>query len=161
PMAHFWQFFYTESLFFALTTACFYYALRSSWLAAGILGGLAAAARSPGLLLVPSLLIGILHRQGYKLRFEKEHACLLLVGLGGAVPFFLAWKIAHDPLLVVHAQSYWSRSTTFPFVSLAQAVQDIRATPIDWSSGAALQRELDVVAVFLAFYVTARAVRFT
>jgi hypothetical protein len=161
PMAHFWQLFYTESLFFALTIACFYYALRGSWLAAGVCGALAAAARSPGLLLIPSLLFGLLHKQGYRPRFERRHAWLLLVALGGAVPFFLAWRIAHDPLLVVHAQSYWSRKTTFPFLSLAQAVQDIRATPIDWSSGAALQRELDVLAVFLMFYVTARAARFT
>jgi hypothetical protein len=159
PTAHFWQLFYTESLFFALTTACFYYALRRAWAGAGIAGMLAATARSPGLLLLPSLLAGILHRRRCKLRFEREHAWLLLVGAGAAVPFLVAWRVAHDPMLIVRAQSYWSRSTTFPLLSLAQAVQDVRVSPVDWSSGAALQRELDVLAVVFCFWVVARSLR--
>jgi hypothetical protein len=46
---------YTESLFLALSVACFYFARRGRWGVAGLLGFAAALTRSPGLLLAPAL----------------------------------------------------------------------------------------------------------
>jgi hypothetical protein len=161
PMAHFWQFFYTESLFFALTTAAFYYALRGAWRWAAIAGALAATARSPGLLILPALLVGILHRQGYRPRFERKHAWLTLLVVGSAVPFALAWWVGGSPQLIVRAQSYWSRSATFPLLTIAQAAQDARLTPLDFTNGAALQRDLDLLAIVGMAWVIARSLRFT
>jgi hypothetical protein len=48
---------YTESLFLALTVGCLYAARRRRWLVAGGLGVLAAATRSPGVLLVGALAV--------------------------------------------------------------------------------------------------------
>ena len=57
PMAVFLSAVYTESLFLALSTGAFYAGRRGRWAWAGILGGLAAAARSGGLILLVPLLI--------------------------------------------------------------------------------------------------------
>ena len=57
PMAYFFSAVYTESLFLALTVGCFYQARRGRWARACALGGLAAASRNTGILLVVPLLI--------------------------------------------------------------------------------------------------------
>ncbi len=57
PMALFMSAVYTESLFLALSTGAFYAGRRGRWAWAGVLGGLAAASRSGGLLLLVPLLI--------------------------------------------------------------------------------------------------------
>ena len=57
PMALFLSAVYTESLFLALSTGAFYAGRRGRWATAGILGGLAATARSGGILLLAPLLI--------------------------------------------------------------------------------------------------------
>ena len=54
PTALFFSAVYSESLFFALTVASFYYIREHKWLAAGILGGLAALTRVEGCLLYTS-----------------------------------------------------------------------------------------------------------
>jgi hypothetical protein len=161
PTANYWQYFYTESLYFLLVTMCFFHALRGSWLPAGIVGALAATARPPGLMLLPALAFGIWHRAGYAFRLERKHLWLLLVLAGAAVPYVVAWDVARDPMAVLRAQTYWGRSSTFPLLTLAQAAQDVRLVPFDPSSGTALQRELDILAALLMFYVVARSLTMT
>jgi Mannosyltransferase (PIG-V) len=58
PMAFFFSAVYTDSLYMALSVALFWSARQGRWLWVGLLGGLAAATRSTGLmLLVPALII--------------------------------------------------------------------------------------------------------
>jgi Mannosyltransferase (PIG-V) len=57
PMALFFSAIYTESLFLALTVGAIYAARRERWAIAGLLGGLAAATRNTGLLLLVPLLV--------------------------------------------------------------------------------------------------------
>ena len=56
-MSFFFSAVYTESLFLALSAGCFYLARRERWVWAGVLGGLAAATRSIGVLLVVPLAV--------------------------------------------------------------------------------------------------------
>jgi hypothetical protein len=57
PMSFFFSAVYTEALFLALSTGCLYLARCERWLWAGILGGLASATRSIGILLVVPLAV--------------------------------------------------------------------------------------------------------
>jgi 4-amino-4-deoxy-L-arabinose transferase-like glycosyltransferase len=66
PTAYFFSAPYTESLFFALTIASFYYARRGKWSFAGTLSLLASLTRLAGLLLLPVLLIEYYHQKGWK-----------------------------------------------------------------------------------------------
>lgn len=68
PTAYFFSAPYTESLFFALTIASFYYARKGKWSLAGPLGLLASLTRLAGLLLLPVLIIEYYHQKGWKLK---------------------------------------------------------------------------------------------
>jgi hypothetical protein len=57
PVSLFYSAVYTESLFLALSAGCIYAARRDRWVWAGILGGLASATRSMGLLLLVPLAV--------------------------------------------------------------------------------------------------------
>ena len=57
PMAFFFSAVYSESVFLALTLGAFLAARQDHWVRAGLLGGLAAATRSSGLVVVVGLLL--------------------------------------------------------------------------------------------------------
>lgn len=57
PTGYFFHAPYTEGLFLLLSVAAFYAARRGNWGLAGLLGGAAALTRTPGLLLLPALLV--------------------------------------------------------------------------------------------------------
>ena len=57
PMAFFFSAVYSESVFLALTLGAFLAARQEHWVRAGLLGGLAAATRSSGLVVVVGLLL--------------------------------------------------------------------------------------------------------
>ena len=57
PMAFFFSAVYSESLYLALSVGAFWFARRGRWAATGALGGLAAATRPTGLLLLAPALI--------------------------------------------------------------------------------------------------------
>ena len=58
PMAYFFSAVYTESLYLALSVGCFLQARQGRWALAGLLGGLAAASRNSGImLLVPFVIL--------------------------------------------------------------------------------------------------------
>jgi len=67
PTAYFMCAIYTEGLFLALVTACFYYARLGKWSLAGFLGMLASLTRINGLLLLPALLVEYLSQRRWKL----------------------------------------------------------------------------------------------
>jgi len=68
PTAYFMCAIYTEGLFLALVTACFYYARLGKWPLAGFLGMLASLTRINGLLLLPALAVEYLSQRKWKLR---------------------------------------------------------------------------------------------
>jgi hypothetical protein len=103
---------YSEALFLALSVGAVYAARTERWPLAGALGGLAAATRSAGVvLLVPLALLWRAHS-----RRARDGAWLVLVPAGVAT-FCGALALAgHDALAPFHAQAHWYRSFAGPFV---------------------------------------------
>jgi hypothetical protein len=136
PVAFFLSSVYTESLYLLLSVAAVYAARRERWALAGVCGGLTAATRSDGiLLLVPLALIYLYGPQACsagraasawwrpRYRVRPSIAWLALVPAGLAA--YLAYLgVAHgQPLETYHAQSlYWHHQFAGPFGAVAQAV---------------------------------------
>jgi Mannosyltransferase (PIG-V) len=138
PMALFFSAIYTESLFLALTVGAFYAARRGWWWAAGMAGGLAAATRVAGVLVLVPLLIMYLYgprcdrpaaspRGNGRLRprfaLEPPAAWLLLVPAGALA--YAAYLGAHgDPLAPLHMnERYWDRDFV-PGLGALQGLED-------------------------------------
>jgi hypothetical protein len=109
PTSFFFNVVYTEGLFLFLTVAAFYCARQRWWLAAGILGGLSAATRVIGALLVFPLAY---EWNKHKPRRWLSPGFLLLVPCGLlAYMFYLKFTFG-DPLLFMKAQADWGRNTS-------------------------------------------------
>jgi hypothetical protein len=136
PMSFFLSAVYTESLFLMLSVAAFYAARRERWALAGLCGGLCAATRSDGLvLLIP---LGLLYLYGPRMvaaspgarawwrpryRVTRSAAWLALVPAGLAA-YLTYLTIAHGaPLAPYHAARVdWGHSFGGPFVSVFQTL---------------------------------------
>lgn len=125
PTSYFLSLPLTESLFLALSLASILAAKTERWLVAGVLGGLAALTRFPGiLLLVPLVLLYLASPK----RLARHALCLALVPAGtGAFMVYLRERTG-DPLAFVHAQANWQRSATFfwePLIAYSQHPRNI------------------------------------
>jgi hypothetical protein len=120
PMSFFFSAVYSESLFLALSVGAVYAARLDRWAWAGILGALAAATRSAGVvLLVPLALIYLWGAGSPRLRpcrpLRADVLWLALVPLGlAAYCAFLALE-GLDAFAPFHAQEIWLRSFAGPF----------------------------------------------
>ena len=126
PTAYFLLVGYTEALFCALAFGAVLAARRQRWLPAGMLGGLAAAARLTGLALLPFLLIE-LFIAGRTLR-RAWHAIVspLLIALGFLIYLMTNLLVLGDPLAFVSVQrDHWSHSLAAPWVGFADAIKGI------------------------------------
>ena len=131
PTAIFFSAVYTESLFFALTVASFYYIRERQWLTAGVIGFFAALTRVEGVLLALPFLIEwitvlALNRRDI-LRWPMEYLVRpvvgqLLVPLGLATYMAYLWVLRGDPLYFSHVQAHWGRHFAPPWVSVFHAV---------------------------------------
>ncbi len=139
PMAFFFSAVYSESLFLALSVGLFWSARNGRWMWVGVLGALAGATRSTGLVLVVPAAIIYLYgpredrapdRAGerrwrlsprYRLRREALWLCLLPAGavLYGA---YLALA-GGDPLAPLSAQGVWGRHFTGPYAGIWEGVR--------------------------------------
>lgn len=111
PTAVFLAAIYTESLFCALSIACFYYARKNNWKAAGLLGFFAALCRPQGMLLFPVLILEYLEQRNFKfrkIRFNIFWTLLVPAGLGFYM-YFLNLKFG-NPFLFIFAQNQWGRN---------------------------------------------------
>jgi hypothetical protein len=132
PMAFFFSAVYSESLYLALSVGLFWSARNGRWMWVGVLGALAGATRSTGLvLLLPALMIYLygpredrapeVRRAGrsrlrprYHLRREVLWLALLPAGavLYGAYLGFAGG----DPLAPLRAQNVWGRHFAGPYL---------------------------------------------
>jgi 4-amino-4-deoxy-L-arabinose transferase-like glycosyltransferase len=121
PMALFLQAVYNESLFLLLVLACFALAERRSWLAAGVVGGLASLTRSSGVAVLPALAL-LAWRSGERWR-ALASLCVAAV-LFALYPLWLHWK-THDAFAFIHAEKAWHRhlSSAGPFRGLWQGLR--------------------------------------
>jgi hypothetical protein len=101
PTAFFFSAIYTESLFLALSVGAIYAARRQRWALAALAGGLAAATRNTGvLLLVPLVLLP---------RARPRDLLWLAAVPAGLLAVLGYWATRGDPLEPFHAQRFWYR----------------------------------------------------
>lgn len=128
PTAVYFAAVYTESLFFMLTVASFYYMRARMWWVAGALGFLAALTRVEGvLLLVPFVMEwAAAYESGAKATIVNLLAALLIpLGLTGYMAYL--WVLRADPLYFSHVQIHWNRHFAPPWVSVINAFGKIFA----------------------------------
>jgi hypothetical protein len=127
PMAFFFSAVYSEALYLTLSVGVFWMARQGRWAGAGVLGALAAATRSTGVLLAIPVLILYLYGprpdwpsrggRGLRPRYSPRWD-LLWIGLipAGLVAYlgYLALQGA-DPLAPFAAQQTWFRHFAGPF----------------------------------------------
>jgi hypothetical protein len=127
PMAFYFSAVYSESLYLALSVGLFWCARQGRWAWAGLLGALAAATRSTGLvLLLPALMLYLYGpradrapdfarrlRPRYRLRPSVLWLALLPAGLG----LYMAYLglSGGDALAPFHAQGIWGRHFAGPY----------------------------------------------
>ncbi|GAC1299920.1 MAG: hypothetical protein NVSMB19_05370 [Vulcanimicrobiaceae bacterium] len=137
PTAIFFSAVYTESLFFALTVASFYYIREHRWVTAGVVGAFAALTRSEGVLLVVPFAIEVFSaiRASSLAQFVASPKRLARIALGAAaIPLGLAtymawlWILNGDPLYFSHVQSHWNRHFAPPWVSIEHALRVVAHT---------------------------------
>jgi hypothetical protein len=124
PTAVFFSAVYTESLFFMLTVASFYYMRERRWWLAGIIGMFAALTRVEGVLLVVPFAIEWATAHWDALRagewrkpvLDVAPIVLICVGLGLYMAYL--WVLRGDPLYFSHVQSNWNRHLAAPWTSV-------------------------------------------
>ncbi len=124
PTAVYFTAVYTESLFFMLTVASFYYMRSRQWWMAGIFGFFAALTRVEGvLLLVPFVIEWLTQARPLRPRAVYDLVAGALIPLGLAVYMAYLWVLRADPLYFSHVQIHWNRHLAPPWVSLANAFE--------------------------------------
>jgi hypothetical protein len=123
PMSFFFSAVYSESLFLALSVGAIYAARLDRWAWAGVLGALAAATRSAGVvLLVPLLLIYVWEtgppRLGAPRPLRPDVLWLGLVPVGLAAYCAYLAALGLDAFAPFHAQEIWFRSFAGPFLGI-------------------------------------------
>ncbi len=145
PAALFLSALYTEALFLMLSVGAIYAARQERWVWAGVLGGLAAATRSGGVLLVLPLLWLYLYgpRSGGELvatggGWRPRYALARSAGWLALVPAGLLAYMGylglahHAPLAAFQAEAVWGRQFAGPFGGLVKA---LAAAPTDLRLG--------------------------
>lgn len=116
---------YTEPVFLLLVLGAFLAAEEGRWPLAGLLGGLAALTRPPGVLLIIPLAVEWVRQRGR----PAIWAALLPVPLGLALySGYLGLRFG-DPLLWAHVQSLspWGRWWAWPWETLGAAIRGLAA----------------------------------
>lgn len=122
PTAVYFTAVYTESLFFMLTVASFYYLRERRWWIAAAIGFLAALTRVEGvLLIVPFCIEWWVQAPRANARDVVNLAAGLLIPLGLALYMAYLWVLRADPLYFSHVQIHWNRHLAPPWVSLLNA----------------------------------------
>ena len=126
PSAVFFSAVYTESLFFFLTVASFYYMREHKWWFAGAIGFLAALTRVEGVLLAVPFAIEWAGTYRGAMRAGLRNAVAgLLIPAGLAVYMAYLWVLRGDPLYFSHVQIHWNRHFAPPWVAFYDAIRRV------------------------------------
>jgi hypothetical protein len=119
PTAIFFSAVYTESLFFALTVASFYFIRERKFIIAGVIGYYAAMTRVEGVLLIAPLVIEAIPAVRANVRRLIPVLVSAALIMGGLATFmWYLWVIHGDPLYFSHVQEHWHRHLAPPWVSV-------------------------------------------
>jgi Gpi18-like mannosyltransferase len=124
PTAFFLAAGYNASLFLLLVLGALYAMRRENWWLAGWLAALSSATRSAGILLVLPFAYEYLRQRDFKWRSIRPDA--LAIGLipTGLILFMIyGYRAFGDALAFSHAQAYWHRQLTMPWVSMWRTYQ--------------------------------------
>src|SRR4051794_16043256 len=114
PMSFFLSAVYSESLFLMLSVGTVYAARTDRWAWAGVLGGLSAATRSAGVVLLVPLVLLWWDAQGP--RRARDLLWLALVPAGVGAYCLYLWATGGDPHAPFAAQDVWFREFAGPFL---------------------------------------------
>jgi hypothetical protein len=142
PMAFFFSAVYSESLYLALSVGLFWSARQGRWALVGVLGALAAATRSTGvLLLAPALMLylygpredrlpdraasarGGLERLRPRYRLRADALWLALVPAGAATYMAYLGLAGGDALAPFRAQQVWGRHFAGPYLGVLDGLK--------------------------------------
>ena len=143
PMAFFFSAVYSESLYLALSVGVFWFARQGRWLWVGVLGALAAATRSTGVLLaLPALMLylygprqdrpadvpraaGLAFVRSLRPRYRVRRDILWLALLPAGLVLYLAYLglAGGDPLSPFHAQDVWGRHFAGPYLGVWDGIR--------------------------------------
>jgi Mannosyltransferase (PIG-V) len=137
PMAFYFSAVYSESLYLALSVGVFWYARQGRWAVVGVLGALAVATRSAGVVLALPVLIFYLYgpredrvpdfcavrRLAPRYRPRKSILWLSLLPAGlGLYMTYLALS-GGDALMPFHAQGVWDRHFVGPYLGIWDGIK--------------------------------------
>lgn len=108
PTTFFFSAVYSESLFLALTVACFYHARKNQWWIAGCIGAAAALTRSPGILLAVPLGVEYLLQRRFDwraIRLNIAAIALIPAALAGQMGYWF-WRFGNS-MATQDAQAAW------------------------------------------------------
>ncbi len=108
PTAIFFTSIYSESLLLAFTLGAFYYARKDKFIAAAVLGALAALTRNIGVVTFFALLYYFYETNGRRLDLKKS-ATLLIIPASLLIFMAVLWKTTGDPLAFATSlnREYW------------------------------------------------------
>jgi hypothetical protein len=126
PTAYFLLVGYTEALFCALAFGAVLAARRQRWLFAGLLGGLAAAARLTGLALLAFLLIELFYARHTLRQIGQAIVAPALIVLGFLTYLLTNLLVLGDAFAFITVQrQHWSHSLSAPWVGFIDAIRGI------------------------------------
>jgi hypothetical protein len=126
PTSYFFSLPMTESLFLLLVVWSFYAAKRDAWWSAGLVGALASATRSTGIILLPALCVQYWQQHSGRLRANILQ--LLLIPLGVLSFMYFLDRITGDPLAFKNIQGSWERHAglfVYPLFGFLQRPNEI------------------------------------
>ena len=126
PTAIFFSAVYTESLFFMLTVASFYYMRAHRWWMAGLIGFFAALTRVEGVLLVvPFAIEWFVSYRRQLIRGWESLLPIALIPLGLVLYMWYLWVLNGDPLYFSHVQIHWNRHLAAPWTAVLNSIHKI------------------------------------
>lgn len=132
PTAYFLAVPYTEALFAALALSSFYFARKKNWAASAFSGLLATAARWPGIMLFPALVLEAWVQEGKDIR---RAWWLLLVPLGFISYLAINFFVTGSPFSFVPInEEHWYHKPVAPWDSLWTAANEYAKNPFNFGT---------------------------
>ena len=127
PMGFFFSALYTESLFLCLSLAAVVLAREGRWTSTAIALALVTLTRSAGVFVIVPVLAALIEQRGVHPRGWLRPGIQLAAGMAAPLVFAAhLHRLWGDALLMSSIQSEWSRAFSWPWMTLWNALDDVR-----------------------------------